>query len=200
MKEQREKKAMINKIVYFTLTSAAEAPMGIVIRKAGLPPLFFSFLLCFLFPLPLLARLAPLWWSCRSSEGYHPNTEQHGKSKLWLVSGDGRVAVAAPDVCLCSGVLSQSVAKKKWSEICSVVFTSHQIASPPSFLHADRNVCFSEKAQGLVKLQGGLQTNDLIQASCACWSTPTPRKSDNKGLGFQQGGTRQHVAPHVGSV
>lgn len=48
MKEQREKnKAMINKIVYFTLTSAAEPPMGIVIRKAGLPPLFFSFLLCF---------------------------------------------------------------------------------------------------------------------------------------------------------
>lgn len=90
--------------------------------------------------------------------------------------------------------------KKKWSEICSVVFTSHQIASPPSFLHADRNVCFSEKAQGLVKLQGGLQTNDLIQALCAWWSTPTPRKSDNKGLGFQQGGTGQHVAPHVGSV
>lgn len=54
MKEQREKKAMINKIVYFTLTSAAEAPMGIVIRKAGLPPLFFSFLLCFFFLCPFL--------------------------------------------------------------------------------------------------------------------------------------------------
>lgn len=51
MKEQREKKAMINKIVYFTLTSAAEAPMGIVIRKAGLPPLFFlSFVFFFLCP------------------------------------------------------------------------------------------------------------------------------------------------------
>lgn len=41
---------MINKIVYFTLTSATEAPMGIVIRKAGLPPLFFSFpFFCFFF-------------------------------------------------------------------------------------------------------------------------------------------------------
>lgn len=49
MKEQREKKAMINKIVYFTLTSAAEAPMGIVIRKAGLPPLFFSPFFCVFF-------------------------------------------------------------------------------------------------------------------------------------------------------
>lgn len=52
------------------------------------------------------------------------------------------------------------------------MFTSHQIASPPSFVHADQNVCFSEKAQGLVKLQGGRQTNDLIQASCAWWSNP----------------------------
>lgn len=51
---------MINKIVYFTLTSAAEAPMGIVIREAGLPLLFFPFLLWGFFPLPLLARLAPL--------------------------------------------------------------------------------------------------------------------------------------------
>lgn len=35
-----------------------------------------------------------------------------------------------------------------------------------------------KKAQGLVKLQGGLQTNDLIQASHVLLSTPTPRKSD----------------------
>lgn len=58
MKEQRERKPMINKIVYFTLTSAAEAPVGIMIRKAELPPFFFP---SFLFlTLPLLARLAPL--------------------------------------------------------------------------------------------------------------------------------------------
>lgn len=44
---------MINKIVYFTLTSAAEAPMGIVISKAGLPPLFFP-LFCFFFLCPFL--------------------------------------------------------------------------------------------------------------------------------------------------
>lgn len=80
------------------------------------------------------------------------------------------------------------------------MFTSHQISSPPSFVHADQNVCFSEKAQGLVKLQGGQQTNDLIQASCAWWNTLTPMKSDNKGFGFQQVVTGQHVAPHVGSV
>lgn len=55
MKEQRK-----NKIVYFTLTSAAEAPVGLVIRKAGLPPLFFSFLLFFSSSAPSCSARSPL--------------------------------------------------------------------------------------------------------------------------------------------
>lgn len=49
------------------------------------------------------------------------------------------------------------------------------------------------KRRGCVKLQGGQQSNDLIQASCAWWSTPTPRERDNKGFGV----TGKHVAPFI---
>lgn len=127
---------MINKIVYFTLTSTAETPMGIVIRKAGLP-LFFPFF--YFFHLPLLARLATLWWSCGSSEGYHPNTEQHWKSKLWLVSRDRRVAAVAPGVCVCSGVLSHPVAKKvEWNLFSDVYLTVERL---PTFFCACWSKC-----------------------------------------------------------
>lgn len=166
---------MINKIVYFTLTSAAEAPVGFVIRKAGLPPLFFFlYFVFFFFSLPLLAQLTPLWWSCGSSEGYHPNTKHHGKSKLWLFSGDGPCRLGGScRVRILRSAVTLSGKKVEWNPL---VFTSHQIASPPSFRH--QNVCFTKKVQGLVKLQGGWKTNDLIQALHVLLSTPTSRKSD----------------------
>lgn len=67
MKEQHNKNTT-NKIVYFALTSAAETLWGCDYGNTA-PSLPFPSFFFFVFCLPLLAPLIPLWWSCGSSEG-----------------------------------------------------------------------------------------------------------------------------------
>lgn len=192
MKEQRK-----NKIVYFTLTSAAEAPVGFVIRKAGLPPLFFPFF-CFFLPLPLLARLAPLWWSCGSSEGYHPNTKHHGKSKLWLVSGDGPCRHGGSRrVHILRSAATLSCKKVEGNPL--VMFTSHQIASPTLVSACWSKCLFYQKSAGSCQTSGGL-TNRWLNPGFVCIvEYPDSQEELQRGLWCQQGVAGHHVAPHVGS-
>lgn len=135
MKEQREKKAMINKIVYFTLTSAAEAPMGIVIRKAGLPPLFFLSFVFFFFLCPFLLDLLLFDEVAGVQRDITQTQSSMGRANFGSSAETGVSLRRLTGTCVCSGVLSHLAAKKcrEKSEIGSAMFISHQIASPTFF-------------------------------------------------------------------
>lgn len=106
MKEQRK-----NKIVYFTLTSAAEAPVGFVIRKAGLPPLFFPFF-CFFFLCPFLLGSLPFDEVVGVQRDITRTQSTMGRANFGSSVETGPVAMVAPAVCVYSGVLPHSAAKK----------------------------------------------------------------------------------------
>lgn len=99
--------------------------MGIVIRKAGLPPLFSFFCVFFLCPFSLSSFLFDEVTGVRrditqtqSSMGTVNFGSSAETSVLFLVWA------FALDCC-------HTQLQNKWSEVCSVIFTSHQIASPP---------------------------------------------------------------------